>query len=59
MELREFVKATLVQIIEGVQDARENVATMEAAVRDGAEIVPSDGRQKVEFDVAVTVLESV
>ena len=35
MELREFVKATLVQIIEGVQDARENVATMEAAVGSG------------------------
>ena len=59
MELREFVKATLVQIIEGVQDARESVATMEAAVHDGAEIVPSYELQKVEFDVAVTVLESV
>jgi hypothetical protein len=57
MELREFVKATLVQIIEGVQDARESVATMEAAVRDGAEIVPSYELQKVEFDVAGTVVE--
>ena len=56
MELREFVKATLVQIIEGVRDARAAVSQMEA--RDGAEIVRSYEDQKVDFDVGVTVVES-
>jgi hypothetical protein len=50
MELREFVKATLVQIIEGVQDAREAVAALPAA-RDGAEISPASVTRLVEFDV--------
>ena len=56
MELREFVKVTLVQIIEGVQGAREAVAAMPAA-QEGAEVAVGSTHRVVEFDVGVTVVE--
>ena len=65
MELKEFIKQTLVQIIEGVKDAQKSVGT------DNGEIIPRlstprnkdeisyDGRiiHNIYFDVAVTVTE--
>jgi len=65
MELREFVKESLVQVVRGISDAQETVAD------SGAEIAPASSRiygnrkdlaysdagviENVSFDVAVTV----
>jgi hypothetical protein len=68
MEIKEFVKETLVQIIEGVKDAQKQIGTDS----DNGEIIPVLSRHRagdnlisysgnvvhnVHFDVAVTVAE--
>jgi hypothetical protein len=53
----EFVKATLVQIIAGVQDAKDAVAAMPAA-KEGMKVGSTHApAQLVEFDVSVTAAE--
>ncbi|MBK9550319.1 MAG: hypothetical protein IPO52_14750 [Gemmatimonadetes bacterium] len=66
MQLDEFVKSTLRQIIHGVRDAQNELGADGAAVNPGvrtgpsSRIVHSTGTilQDVEFDIAVTVSES-
>jgi len=51
MDIKEFVKETLRQIVEGVREVQSEVA-------DKSQIAPiSNRREKVEFDIAVTVEE--
>ena len=66
MQLDEFVKNTLEQIITGVREAQKAVAGHGAAVNPGVRSTPT-GRmvhetgtilQDVEFDVALTVTET-
>jgi hypothetical protein len=57
MDVEEFVKTTLVQIVEGVHDAMHSVGDHPAA-KQAAEISPSSAHNNVEFDIAVTVTES-
>ena len=48
MDVKEFVKETLQQIVEGVREAKNETA-------DNCQIAPvGDQREKVEFDIAVT-----
>ncbi len=52
MDIKEFVSQTLKQIIDGVVDAQDQTRKTNAVV------VPyCDSKQKVDFDVAVTVVE--
>ena len=52
MDIKEFISQTLKQIIDGVKDAQEHAEGKNAVV------VPYYGdRQKIDFDVAVTVVE--
>ena len=64
MDLREFVKETLVQISMGVQDAITAHQSTEGAVGainpvwgPDASAISAEHAQKVEFDVAVTVTD--
>lgn len=64
MDLREFVKETLVQIAMGVQDAITEHQSIEGAVGSinpvwgsDASAISAEHAQKVEFDVAVTVTD--
>ena len=51
MDVKEFVKETLRQIVEGVREAKDETA-------DKCQIAPvGNQREKVEFDIAVTVDE--
>jgi len=51
MDIKEFVKETLRQIVEGVREVQSEVA-------DKSQIAPiGNRREKVEFDIAVTVEE--
>ena len=51
MDIKEFVKESLRQIVEGVREVQSEVA-------DKSQIAPiGNRREKVEFDVAVTVEE--
>lgn len=69
MQLDEFVKTTLAQIVTGIREAQKEVAMHGGAVNPGVDRVPTsqlvreiDGQftllRDVEFDVALTVTES-
>ena len=69
MELREFVRETLVQIVRGVQEAQNSLEDTNAEISptglrftrpEGTPVVYKEGRgivQHVDFDVAVTTSE--
>ena len=50
MELREFVKTTLVEIAEGVKEAREDYAKLRGEI-------PLKSQCKVRFDIALTQMD--
>ena len=60
MDLREFVKETLLQVCSGVKDAQD---AQDAVGETGAIVSPDTGhlvkhqQHHIEFDVAVTVLD--
>ena len=57
MNLREFVKETLVQVCEGVKEAQQAVQATGAVVSPDTGHTTRMQMQSVEFDVAVTVSE--
>ena len=66
MDLREFVKETLIQITMGVQDAITVHSDMDGALGvinpvwgPDASAISAEHAQKVEFDVAVTVTDKM
>ncbi len=59
MELREFVKQTLLQVVQGVSDAQEGLSPTARA--KNARITPEgfrSARQLVEFDVVVSTTDA-
>jgi hypothetical protein len=73
MELKDFIKTTLVDIVQGIHEARAAIAGSEAAkiggeiapyYHGGTQVVRQDAQeggfaQTVDFDVAVTAEESI
>ena len=51
MDLQEFVKATLTQVVQGVKDANEAITELGGSVSPCGNVE----RQMIEFDVALTV----
>lgn len=56
MQLKDFIKSTLVSIATGVDEASEEIKTKDTRIKDFRIMHGSDGLEKryVEFDVAVT-----
>ncbi len=69
MNLQDFIRETLVQVVNGVKDAQSQLADMEAAINPvglAGQVSQLEGRrysrtgqvsETVEFDIAVTVTE--